>query len=75
MAADSSDKFYPDFLVRLTNGVTLAVEYKGAHLADGKDSEEKRRIGELWAKRSEGRCRFVWVEKRNWNAIKVAAKD
>lgn len=68
----ASDKFYPDFLVRLTSGVTLAVEYKGSHIADGEDSKEKRRIGELWAKRSNGRCRFVWVEKKNWAAIKAA---
>ena len=68
----ASDRFYPDFLVRLTNGVTLAVEYKGSHLADGRDSREKQRIGELWARRSEGKCGFAWVEDKNWQAIKGA---
>lgn len=68
----ASDKFYPDFIVRMSSGIYLAVEYKGAHIADGRDSKEKKRIGELWAKRSDGRCRFVWVENRNWQAIKDA---
>lgn len=65
----ASDRFYPDFVIRLTDGVTLAVEYKGAHIADGRDSREKRQIGELWARRSEGKCRFVWVENKNWQAL------
>ncbi len=66
----ASDRFYPDFVIRLTTGLTLAVEYKGAHLADGRDSREKRRIGELWARRSGGRCAFAWVEGRDWRAIR-----
>lgn len=70
----SSDKFYPDFIVRLKSGVTLAVEYKGAHIADGRDSDEKKLIGNLWEKRSNGRCKFVWVEKKNWQSIRNAAK-
>jgi len=28
----SSDKFYPDFVVKLTNGKVLAIEYKGLNL-------------------------------------------
>ncbi|WP_423758915.1 DEAD/DEAH box helicase [Burkholderia sp. NLJ2] len=70
----ASDKFYPDFIVKMKSGVIIAVEYKGAHIADGRDSDEKRRIGELWARRSGGRCRFVWVENKNWQAIKDAVK-
>lgn len=66
----SSDKFYPDFVVRLTSGITLAVEYKGKHIAEGRDSKEKQQIGELWARRSEGHCRFVWVENRNWQVLR-----
>lgn len=69
----ASDKFYPDFVLRLTNGVTLAVEYKGKHIADSRDSREKKQIGELWAKRSNGRCRFAWVENKNWQALRDAA--
>ena len=69
----SSDKFYPDFIIRLKSGVTLAVEYKGGHIADSSDSKEKKRIGELWARRSSGNCGFVWVEDKNWETLKDAA--
>ncbi len=67
----ASDRFYPDFLVQMENGPLVAIEYKGAHIADGRDSQEKQRIGELWARRSGGLCRFVWVEDKNWKAIKL----
>lgn len=70
----ASDRFYPDFVVRMKSGLTLAIEYKGAHIADTADSREKQRIGELWARRSNGSCGFVWVESRNWQAIKNAVK-
>jgi type III restriction enzyme len=69
----ASDKFYPDFIVKMKSGIIMAVEYKGGHIADGSDSMEKKRIGELWAKRSAGRCRFAWVETKNWQEIKVAS--
>lgn len=65
----ASDRFYPDFLVQMENGLLLAIEYKGAHISDNSDSREKRRVGELWARRSEGRCQFVWVENRQWGDI------
>lgn len=68
----ASDKFYPDFIVRMENGLTLAVEYKGGHIADGRDSQEKKRIGELWARRGGEKFRFAWVESRNWQAIRDA---
>lgn len=70
----ASDRFYPDFIVRLYDGITLAVEYKGAHIADSRDSQEKKQIGELWARRSNGLCRFVWVENRNWQPLVDAVK-
>ena len=43
----SSDKFYPDFMVKLTNGKVLAVEYKGMNLATTDDTKEKERLGKL----------------------------
>lgn len=58
----------------MENGPLVAIEYKGAHIADSRDSKEKQRIGGLWARRSEGRCRFVWVENKSWQAIKDALK-
>lgn len=65
----ASDKFYPDFVAMLHDGRTLVVEYKGAHLADGADTNEKRLIGELWERQCQGRGLFVVVEKA------VAGKD
>lgn len=70
----SSDRFYPDFLVRTWNGGIIAAECKGAHLATGKDSEEKKRIGALWERRSGGRCAFAWVENKDWAPLEEAAK-
>jgi type III restriction enzyme len=55
----STDKFYPDFVCKLTNGKFLVVEYKGADRWSDDDSKEKRALGELWAKRSNGTCLFV----------------
>ena len=45
----SSDKFYPDFVVRLKDGRILVVEYKGAPFVDSRDTKEKQMIGEVWA--------------------------
>ena len=72
----ATDKFYPDFVVKLTSGVILAIEYKGLHLSvekGNRDSIEKQRIGELWEKRSNGTCGFVWVENKNWQVLNDAA--
>ena len=69
----SKHRFYPDFLVRMENGHTLVVEYKGAHLYDDKDQVEKRRIGELWARRAGEKFRFVMPKQRDWAMIRVVA--
>ena len=55
----STDKFYPDFICQLKDGRTLAVEYKGADRWSNDDSKEKRRLGELWEARSNGKCLFI----------------
>jgi len=55
----SKDYFYPDFVCKLVDGRILAVEYKGGHLFDGIDSDEKRAVGAVWESRSNGRCLFV----------------
>lgn len=60
----STDKFYPDFVCKLTNGKYLVVEYKAATWGDAKDNEEKERLGQLWAARSKGRCLFLMVKGR-----------
>ncbi|MBP9635294.1 MAG: hypothetical protein KBE28_09735, partial [Nitrospira sp.] len=66
----SKDWFYPDFLCQLTDGRTLAVEYKGKHLFDGVDAEDKRAVGEIWASRSDGRCLFVMPTDGDFSTIR-----
>jgi type III restriction enzyme len=59
------DKFYPDFVAQLNDGRHFVVEYKGALLAGTgvDDTNEKRAIGQLWEKRSDGKGLFLVVEK------------
>ena len=59
----ATDKFYPDFVARLEDGRLLVVEYKGAHIADGPDTAEKRTIGALWERKSGGKGLFVLAER------------
>ena len=59
----ATDRFYPDFVAQLEDGSLLVVEYKGAHIAEGRDTAEKRAIGELWEEKSGGKCLFLMVEK------------
>ncbi|MDE3018381.1 MAG: hypothetical protein KGI53_05135, partial [Nitrospirota bacterium] len=70
----SKDWFYPDFLCQLTDGRVLAVEYKGKHLYDGNDAEEKRAVGQVWAARSGGRCLFVMPTDGDFSGIAKAVK-
>lgn len=65
----ATDRFYPDFVARMNDDRLLVVEYKGAHIADSADSNEKRVIGELWERQSGGKGLFIMVEKT------VDAKD
>ncbi len=65
-----TDRFYPDFVVKLKDGRILVVEYKGADRWSNDDSKEKRNIGELWANRSDGQCLFVMPKGKDWTAIK-----
>lgn len=68
----STDRFYPDFVARLTDGRILVVEYKGMHLWSNDDSKEKRAVGELWAARSNGACLFVMPNGPDFAAISRA---
>ena len=60
----ASDRFYPDFVAQLDDERLFVVEYKGAHIADSADTNEKRTIGELWQQKSDGKGLFTVVEKR-----------
>jgi hypothetical protein len=77
LAAHVQRPLLPDFLIRLDNGGIIAAEYKGSHIADGKDSDEKKCMGELWERRSNGHCAFAWVEvtdSKNWTPLKRAVE-
>ncbi|MEJ7745386.1 MAG: DEAD/DEAH box helicase family protein, partial [Luteimonas sp.] len=65
----STDRFYPDFVCKLEDGRILVVEYKGADRWSQPDEAEKRIIGELWEKRSGGRCLFVMPRGPDFAAI------
>jgi len=44
----SSDKFYPDFIIKLKSGKIIVAEFKGEHLKND-DTDEKNIIGQKWA--------------------------
>ena len=64
-----NDRFYPDFVAKLTDGRTLVVEYKGAFLTSAIDARQKDQIGKIWAERSSGTCLFIMVSDRNFITI------
>jgi type III restriction enzyme len=68
----STDRFYPDFVAEIGEGKWLVVEYKGSDRWTDDDSREKRRLGELWAERSDGVCAFVMPKGPDMNAIEKA---
>lgn len=59
----ATDKFYPDFIALLNDGRLLVVEYKGAHIAKISDTNEKRTVGALWERESNGKGLFAVAEK------------
>ena len=60
-------RFYPDFVALLPDGSALVVEVKGGQ--GWTDAADDRATGGLWAELSGGRCRFVMVRDRQWQAI------
>jgi type III restriction enzyme len=65
----STDKFYPDFIVKLKDGTIVIVEYKGENIFDIPDSKEKRQIGDFYAANSKGKCRFRMLKGKDWAAL------
>jgi len=65
----SPGRFFPDFIVELTDGRILLIEYKGKDRAEIPEELHKKAVGELWADRSDGRCRFGWVVDRDWGKL------
>lgn len=65
----STDKFYPDFIVKLKNGIIVVVEYKSEKSYSDDDSTEKRVIGDVWANASKGSCRFRMLKGKDWETL------
>ncbi len=65
----SSDRFYPDFVCLLEDGRILVVEYKNTRDWELKENEEKRILGELWSKRSDGKCLFIMPRGEDYVSI------
>jgi type III restriction enzyme len=59
------DRFYPDFVAETLDGRLLVVEYKGKDYATNDDSKEKKLLGEVWAKGSNGRALFLMAVKKD----------
>ena len=67
-------RFFPDFILELSNGKILVVEYKGEALYSNSDSQQKRRVGQVWEKASNGRCFFLMARSKDENGRNVAAQ-
>lgn len=57
----SRGRFFPDFIAELEDGRLALIEYKGGHLRNDPYEIEKRKVGELWAASSGGKCVFSFV--------------
>lgn len=65
----STDKFYPDFIVKLNDGIIIVIEYKGANLFNTPDSIEKRQIGNFYSNLSNGTVRFLMTNGKEWQKL------
>ncbi|MHB8091695.1 MAG: DEAD/DEAH box helicase [Syntrophales bacterium] len=70
-----SDRFYPDFLCQMVNGAVLAVEYKNSRDWDLPENIEKRQLGELWERRSNGSCFFTMPRGKDFEEIRRKAGE
>lgn len=59
----ATQRTYPDFVARLTDGRLLVVEYKGADRFTADQEKEKRMVGELWAMQSGGKGLYLMAKK------------
>ena len=69
-----SHRFYPDFIVELTNGTILVIEYKGENLYTNGDSQIKLSVGTAWEKANKGKCFFLMARKKDDSGLLVAAQ-
>lgn len=59
----SKQRTYPDFVAKLKDDRLFVVEYKGGDRFTAEQEEEKRLVGKLWAKRSNGRGLYLMARK------------
>lgn len=70
----SKQRTYPDFVAKLRDGRLLVVEYKGGDRFSNDQETEKRRVGELWARHSEGRGLYLMAQKTDERARDVRSQ-
>ncbi|HEU4992641.1 MAG TPA: DEAD/DEAH box helicase family protein [Luteimonas sp.] len=70
----SRHRTYPDFVAKLRDGRLLVVEYKGGDRFTAEQEEEKRLVGELWARRSGGRGLYLMARKIDGRGRDVRAQ-
>lgn len=71
----STDRFYPDFICELEDGRILVVEYKNEKDWSNDDNKEKRLLGGLWERRSNGRALFIMPCGKDWEGIREKVKS
>ncbi|ODS42804.1 MAG: hypothetical protein MSIBF_05870 [Candidatus Altiarchaeales archaeon IMC4] len=59
------NRFFPDFIALTNKGNILALEWKGEHLEDSKDTEYKENLGKIWEQLGKGKLHFFLVGNRN----------
>jgi len=67
----SPGKFFPDFIVETNDDRTIIVEYKNSTLAQAKEEQHKKVVGEMWTDRSGGKCDFAWIVDRDWATLEA----
>ena len=68
------DKFYPDFVVKLKDETFAAIEYKGEIYNTTDDSKEKNLLGNIWADKSHGICKFLMAVKLDSNGRNLSTQ-
>lgn len=70
----STQRFYPDFVCKLKDGRILVVEYKNTRDWELPENIEKRQVGELWEKQSNGTCLFIMPKGPDFEAVRAKIK-
>ncbi|HAL70271.1 MAG TPA: hypothetical protein DCP71_00660 [Verrucomicrobiales bacterium] len=68
----ANGRFYPDIIAQTNDDRILIVEFKGAGFCN--NAADDRKIGELWAEMSQGKCLFIMVQKDTMAQIDALLK-